>query len=140
MIIYTNFGTNEEVVFIVPPIVEEHNSSSVFDRFNERMSNGMYRYFSRTFVLHCNEITVYDFCTEQYLELKNRRRPLDTGWQRGTIAARLKKNFKLGTFHNGEEFSPFGYRTDFRTITVHPESTENLEEYLRNLDEIYHFF
>lgn len=141
MIIYTNFGNGQEVVFIVPPISEEHNdSTSLMQRFNERMTTGMYRYFSRSFVLHCDEITVYDPCTEQYMGLKNRRFPVDKTWKFGTIAARLKKNFELGTFHNGKEFSPFGDRTDFRTITVSPESTENLEEYLRTLDEIYHFF
>ena len=140
MIIYTNYGHDEEVIFIVPPIVEEYNSASVFERFNERMTNGMYRYFSRSFVLHCNEITVYNYCTEQYLELKNRRIPVDNSWQYGTIAGRLKKSLKLATFHNGEEFSAFGHKTDFRTITISPESTENLEEYLRNLDEIYRFF
>lgn len=141
MIIYTNFGQDEEVVFIVPPIVEEQNdNSSVFERFNERTMNGMYRYFPRSFVLHCTEITVYNPCTEQYMGLKNRKIPVDKGWKCGTIATRLKKNFELGTFHNGKEFTPFGYGTDFRTITVSPDSTENLEDYLRTLDEIYHFF
>lgn len=138
MIIYTKLN-NEEIVFMVPPIMEEL-TGSVFDRFQQRMTNGMYQYFSTPFVLLCNEITLYNFSTEQYLELKNRGNAIDKKWKSGTIASRLKNTFELGTFHNGKKFLPWGCRTDFCTITIDPNSTENLEEYLRALDEIYNFF
>lgn len=137
MIIYTNFKQDEEVIFVVPSINWEEIKN---DKFINHIAAVSYRYFSRNFVLHCNEITVYDLCTEQYMGLKNRKMPVDNTWKAGTIATRLKKNFELGTYHNGIEFCPFGDKTDFRTITVTPYSTENLEEYLRTLDEIYHFF
>lgn len=141
MILYTNYVQGREIIFIVPPIVEEQSDeSSIFERFNTRMTTGMYRYFPRSFVLSCEEITVYDPSTEQSFMLKNRRIPIDRCWKHGIITERLNKSFELATFYNGIPFTPDGDKTDFKVITINPRSFENLEDYLGALDEIYSFF
>lgn len=139
MILYTEYES-EQVIFVVPHIEEPEESGSIMDKYKMRVQDGMYKYFPRTFILRCNEITVYDYTTDSWKGLKNRYSAVDTHWHFGTIDSRMNNVFKLATFHNGVDFSPYGDRTDFKVLKINLINTPNFFEYLRSIDEVYRFF
>lgn len=139
MIIYTEYES-EQVIFVIPDIVEPEETGSIMDKYKMRVEDGMYKYFPRNFILRCNEITVYDYSTENWKGLKNRYIGLDNQWHSGTIDSRMNRVFKLATFHNGDEFSPYGDKTDFKVLKINLNESTNFFEFLRSIDEVYRFF
>lgn len=139
MIIYAKLNLQDDILFVVPPIIE----GTAFDNTlctNLSIKDLVYGYFPKAFVAFCSEITLYDLCTDKCYPLKNRGVAIDNTWQFGTISSCLNGCMSLATFHNGSKLQLASQRTGFKTIKIRPKSIDNFEEYLRAIDEIYSFF
>ena len=124
MIIYTEMY-GEKIVYITP--------------YKENSTDNLYRSFDRSIILCSTKIVLCDLRHDTYYTTKNRHGAIDRGWKRGTIFDNIRdSSFKLATLYSGNELvDTNGTSTGFKSIDVGSESCENIEEYLRCLDEIY---
>lgn len=107
-------------------------------------SSSVNLYVDRRFLLESHLVMLQNFNgSDAFITIKNRYNhdSLDKSWNRGTMLHRLEEtSFSLATLYCGNELlSPLGYITPYRYVTVESKPIEQIEEYLRCMDEIYNY-
>lgn len=107
-------------------------------------SSSINQYVDRRFLLESHLVMMQHFNdADSFITLKNRysNNQLDKTWIRGTMLHRLEDTpFNLATLYCGNELrSPSRNITPYKYITVEPKPIEQIEEYLRCMDEIYNY-
>jgi hypothetical protein len=92
----------------------------------------------REIMLYSSQIALVDLRYDSYYFVKNRYERVDNTWQRGTILDNIgDTEFSLCTFHNGISLHGVGILKNLKSLKIPANSCEDIEEYLRCMDEIY---
>lgn len=126
MLIYIN-NVNTYTILILP-YIENVTSQNFLSTYR----------LPREMMMFSAQIALIDLRHDSYFFVKNRYDRVDNTWHRGTILDKIgDTEFSLCTLDNGIRLHGVGILKHLKSLKIPANSCEDIEEYLRCMDEIY---